>query len=376
MSYWTQHSEWPRNAKMEQYLALIENRRATERPESREPSNASSLADTTSTSSDQDPCKQKSAPYEHAVFEIQMMRKNSHMGSSVAGINTASNDLCNTLLNEPQTLPKHTVFDDSRLLKTCARLVGENEAKVIRLIGPLIVPSAEALADQGAAHLEVVRETTNAVWKISRPFLDSPSSSFSGPLPRPYIGLGFQLRAFTSQQLETLDPMLRNLHPVSTLIAATHNMYFPFFSAEVECGAGDLVVADRQNAYTQSICLRGLHTLFSMVGREKELNGEINGFSISHNREMVKIWGHYIGYVGDEVHYYRHPISSFCLTHQEGRDGWTAYTFVKNMYDHWVPKHFKRICDIIDSVTLREAAEQAELSKPWRRRRAGVGKEV
>ena len=29
---------------------------------------------------------------------------------------------------------------------------------------------------------------------------------------------------------------------------------------------------------------------------------------------------------------------------------WTAYTFVRNMYDLWLPKHFERICDIIDML--------------------------
>jgi hypothetical protein len=91
-----------------------------------------------------------------------------------------------------------------------------------------------------------------------------------------------------------------------------------------------------------------LYTLFRLVGREKELHREINGFSISHSDVDVRIWGHYAVIDGDNVKYYRHPIRKFDFTELNGRERWTAYTFVRNIYDLWLPKHFKRICSIID----------------------------
>lgn len=30
------------------------------------------------------------------------------------------------------------------------------------------------------------------------------------------------------------------------------------------------------------------------------------------------------------------------------KDVWTAYKFTKNLYDIWMPKHFKRLCSVIE----------------------------
>tara|TARA_R110002003_G_scaffold88_9_gene7120 strand:+ start:7744 stop:7932 length:189 start_codon:yes stop_codon:yes gene_type:complete len=54
-------------------------------------------------------------------------------------------------------------------------------------------------------------------------------------------------------------------------------------ACEVKCGASAISSADRQNAHSQTILLRGLFILYKMVGREKELHGKIDGFSISHS---------------------------------------------------------------------------------------------
>jgi len=64
----------------------------------------------------------------------------------------------------------------------------------------------------------------------------------------------------------------------------------------------------------------------------------------------VRIWGHYAVIDGDDVKYYRHPIRKFDFTELNGKEKWTAYTFVRNIYGLWLPKHFERICDIIDML--------------------------
>jgi hypothetical protein len=43
-------------------------------------------------------------------------------------------------------------------------------------------------------------------------------------------------------------------------------MYFPFLTSEVKCGASALDIADRQNAHSQTVALRGLIELFQLVG--------------------------------------------------------------------------------------------------------------
>jgi len=272
------------------------------------------------------------------------------MDDHTEGITAASEELCQMLLGKKFLPPEHTLFSDDDLFKkTCKRIRGENETKVVRDIAPLIVPSAEILADSGAQHLGILRETVNACWVLSITFIKPPGSR-PGPRPQPDFGLGFKRDAFSREQIQKLQPFIGDLLTDSTLIAETYNMYLPFFSAEVKCGAAALDIADRQNAHTQSVILRGLYTLFRLVGREKELHREINGFLISHSDVDVRIWGHYAVIDGDNVKYYRHPIRKFDFTELNGRERWTAYTFVRNIYDLWLPKHFKRICKIIDML--------------------------
>ena len=347
---------------MDRFRELVDNTRARKRSLSRKRSYASIASGnsptqiTTSMSRDQ-----KCAPYRHPLFEQQLKECGSFMGDYVLGITAESEKLCQQLLKEPQPTPQHTLFSDDELFKkTCNRIKGENETKVVRDISQLIVPSAEILADKGAEHLAILRETTNACWTNSIPFINPPrlapapasaSASRPGPRPQPDFGLGFDRDAFNREQLQKLQPFLGDLIADSSLFAATYRIYFPFLTGEVKCGNGELDIADRQNAYAQSVILRGLHSLFQLVGRENELHREINGFSVSHNEEHVRIWGHYVVIDGKDIKLYRHLISNFIFTpsgHVDQR--WTAYNFVKNVYDLWLPKHFEKICSAVDAL--------------------------
>ncbi|KAH7111327.1 hypothetical protein B0J11DRAFT_554356 [Dendryphion nanum] len=295
---------------------------------------------------------QKCAPYRHPLFQRQLKECGSFKGDHELGIAAEGKKLCQQLLKEPQPAPQHTLFSDDELFKkTCKRIKGENETKVVRDISQLIVPSAEILADKGAKHLAILRENTNACWTNSIPFINPPGSgSRSGPRPQPDFGLGFDRDAFNPEQLQKLQPFLGDLLADSSF-AATYQMYFPFLTSEVKCGDGELDVADRQNAYAQSVILRGLYSLFQLVDRENELHREINGFSISHNDEDVRIWGHYAVIDGKDVKFYRHLISKFIFAPSgEGDQRWKAYKFVKNVYDLWLPKNFERICSVIDML--------------------------
>ncbi|KAH8695891.1 hypothetical protein GQ44DRAFT_765038 [Phaeosphaeriaceae sp. PMI808] len=327
IEFWRERGTWPTEEQektMHRFRELIDDARAKKRSLSRKRSNASLNSETaqTQTSSNQQPRDQKSAPYKHPFFEEQLKDCDSFMDDYIEGITAESEKLCQALLRGTQSPPEYTLFSNDDLFKkTCKRIRGENETKVVRDIAPLIVPSAEILADRGAKHLEILRETVNACWINSITFMKpSGSRSRPGPRPQPDFGLGFKRDAFSRERLQKLQPFIGDLLTDSTLIAATYNMYLPFFSAEVK------------------------------FGREKELHQEINGFSISHSDVDVRIWGHYAAIDGDGVKYYRHPIRKFDFTELNGKEKWTAYTFVRNIYDLWLPKHFERICDIIDML--------------------------
>jgi hypothetical protein len=53
---------------------------------------------------------------------------------------------------------------------------------------------------------------------------------------------------------------------------ATYYMYFPFLTCEVKCGAAALDIADRQNAHSMTLAVRGIVELFRAVKREDEVN--------------------------------------------------------------------------------------------------------
>ncbi|RMZ91970.1 hypothetical protein DV736_g777, partial [Chaetothyriales sp. CBS 134916] len=118
----------------------------------------------------------------------------------------------------------------------------------------------------------------------------------------------------------------------------------------VEYGAAALDMADRQNAHSMTLAVRAVVELFRLVKREKELDREILAFSISHDHESVRIYGHYPVIKEKKTTFYRYLIRKFNFTELEGKDKWTAYKFTKSIYWIWMPSHFKRLCSVIDAL--------------------------
>jgi hypothetical protein len=145
---------------------------------------------------------------------------------------------------------------------------------------------------------------------------------------------------------------------------ATWQIYLPFLTCEVKCGAAALDIADRQNAHSMTITVRGTVELFRLVKREKELHREIFAFSISHDHRMVRIYGHYPVIDENKTTFYRHPIREFSFTELDGKEKWTAYKFTKNVYDIWMPSHLKRICLVIDELAPDLDFEVSQQSEP------------
>jgi hypothetical protein len=79
----------------------------------------------------------------------------------------------------------------------------------------------------------------------------------------------------------------------------------------------------------------------------------------------VKIWGHYAVIDGEDAKFYRHLIAEFSISPtEEGDQRWKAFIFVRNVYDKWLPEHFKRICSAIDMLPADlnfEVSAQSEL---------------
>lgn len=133
---------------------------------------------------------------------------------------------------------------------------------------------------------------------------------------------------------------------------ATYYMYFPFLTCEVKCGDAALDIADRQNAHSMTLAVRAVVELFRLVKREAEIDRKILAFSVSHDHRSIRMYGHYAVIDGPETMFYHYSINTFDFTAFDGREKWTAYKFIKNVYDTWMPFHFKRLCSAIEDLPL------------------------
>ncbi|KAJ4307309.1 hypothetical protein N0V88_000692 [Collariella sp. IMI 366227] len=297
---------------------------------------------TSTTPSDQKPREEKSAPYRDARYPLLLQTKGSYMGISELGITDGSKQLIRGLLDDEQPVPQGTLFDDEIFVDACYNLENKNEARIIQEISRLIVPSAESLALRNKNYKPLV-ESVNEGWNNSIPLTSTR--------PQPDYSVGFKRDAFTEDQLTKLSPFIGDfITGDQSFFMATYYMYFPFLTCEVKCGAAALDIADRQNAHSMTLAVRGIVELFRAVKREDEVNRKILAFSVSHDHRSVRIYGHYPVISGKDVKYYRHPIHEFSFAALDGKEKWTAYRFTKKVYDTWMPAHFKNICSAIDQL--------------------------
>ena len=287
--------------------------------------------------------EEKSAPYRNPNYTMLLELKGSYLRESEMDIVKESKSLIKHLSESQQSLPQDSLFRDDLFVKTCRKLDCRNEARVIQDIGRLLVPSVESLATYGAAHLDNLIEGVNEAWSKNTPV--------QGPRPQPDYYVGFRRSAFTTDQLEKLGPLVGTVFDTSVLMA-TYNIYFPFFSCEVKCGAAALDIADLQNGHSMTVALRAIYILFKSVGRQRELNQKILTFSISHNHQAVRIYGHYPVVDNDNVTFFRHPIHEYSFIISEGKQKWTAYQFTKNVYDLYAPELLDLIRSAINDLPV------------------------
>ncbi|KAH6699914.1 hypothetical protein BKA61DRAFT_562017 [Leptodontidium sp. MPI-SDFR-AT-0119] len=358
LEYWRTELRWPKEYfEPESNMNHLLARKKSSSSLRGKQSEAGSAAPSSTTPSDQKPREAKSTPYTRPSYETVLATKGSFMDKFDGGVGKASRDLCQTLLYTEQTYPQNSLFRDDLFDTTCRKIRNRNETMVIRDISLLIVPSAQTLATYGATNLDPLIESVNEGW--------NSAISFYGPRPQPDYSVGFGRSAFTDNQLEKLKPFVGEVTDTFTsYFMATWQMYLPFLTCEVKCGAAALDVADRQNAHSMTLAVRGVVELFRLVKREKELHQEILAFSISHDHSSVRIYGHYPLIDGNKTSFYRHPIHKFDFTALEGKEKWTAYQFTKNVYNIWMPTHLKRICSVIDDLPPDLDFEVSEQSEP------------
>lgn len=115
----------------------------------RKRSETGSITGRSDTPTDNKQREAKDKPYQNARYNDLLAARGSYMDESKLGITDESKKLCRELLEESQPVPQDSLFRDDLFASTCRAVQVRNEARVLRDITPLLVPSAENLAIYG-----------------------------------------------------------------------------------------------------------------------------------------------------------------------------------------------------------------------------------
>ncbi|KAH6982269.1 hypothetical protein BKA56DRAFT_585601 [Ilyonectria sp. MPI-CAGE-AT-0026] len=344
VAFWIEHGTWPKRSSVAHLdMKFLEPINAWNKPAPPKLIKNSNYSAST-THSNQGPREARNAPYKHPAHKTYMeARQGTYMRESKQGIADASKRLVEDLLAGEQQFPRDTIFDDGIFEEACLNLTDKSETRIIQDISRLLVPSAETLALRNKSLKDLI-ESVNEGWDGSIPLLDVH--------PQPDYSVGFSYTAFTDAQLDKLSPFLGEPTDDMSFFLGTYEMHFPFLTCETTGSTGDLHIADRRNAYSMTLAMRAVTKLFCAVKRGNEVDREILAFSVSHDACMVQIYGHYPVFNGEKVKYYRHPIYHYFITANEGKDRWTAYRIIKNIYELWMPGHLAKLCSAIDQLPM------------------------
>lgn len=292
------------------------------------------------------------AGYEQVLVRANIIMKNSN--NPGLRVTAESQRLCEDLQKGNHDLPLNPLYHDNEFTVLLERLRTRNEARVLRDLTPMILPSVEHLDILGCPALSHLTEELDVEW--------IKCLSLAGPRPKPDRSVGLHSSAFSEEELGKL----KHYTAPNRATLFTENMYFPFLMGEVKCGEEALARADRQNMHSSSVAVNALVQLFraipATVGEDgktalriQELHRQILAFSISHDNTSVKLYGHYAVIEGDKTSFYRYPILHSDLEFRRGNEHWRSYQFVRSLYADFAPAHLKRIKSAIGQLPTPSA---------------------
>jgi len=100
----------------------------------------------------------------------------------------------------------------------------------------------------------------------------------------------------------------------------TDEMYFSFLTAKMKCGNEALNIANRQNAHSAAVATNAIVELYRLMSRQDELNQKILTFSISHDNEAVRMYGHYALIKRKKTLFYRYSVDKLDFTRQNDKE--------------------------------------------------------
>jgi hypothetical protein len=262
--------------------------------------------------------------------------KGCFMRRSDAGPTPEDVTLCQRFLDRSVEYPRSTLFDNEFIEGFHNTLRNRSEARLLVDLHPLLMPSAENLFLQARTELKDVIDGYNDPWLKTEPIY--------GPKPQPDHARGLRWSTFSDSQRRKLG-----IKPEEkSLYAVREDMYFPYLTAEIKCGNQALEFADRQNMHSMCIALRAVVNLAEAAGRLGEVNRRLLGFSISHELEGVRIYGHYPEIGEDGIKYYRWLVKQFNIW-ADG-DKWACYRFVENLDCDFLPIHTDRLMRFLEEI--------------------------
>ena len=250
--------------------------------------------------------------------------------------------LCNSILEADYPQPQGPLFQKDRLLKVLDQVQFRNEARVVRDITPIVVPSAELLFISDQPGLEHITEAMNAEWV--------QCDTLCGPRPKPDFVAGISPSAFTREEKEKLKmnhtSACPNLFP--------ENMYFPFLICEVKGSDRPIQEAERQAMHSASIAARAVIQLYRKISSAEQLNRQILTISVSHNNTTIKVFGHFAHIDNEHITFFRHRIYAADFAADFASRDWAkAYRITRGIYDHFFPKHLDRIASALPKFRQR-----------------------
>ncbi len=281
--------------------------------------------------------KAYSPAYEMVLAENGMFME-EWTGQSRVG--QESKSLCTQALRAIHPESQYTAFSLQHFLLVWQRAQNRNEARVYRDITPLLVPSPELLWICGHQELEHVAEDISVQWTRCK--------TLGGPQPKPDVAIGIASSAFSEEE----TTKLKNHTAFERATLFTNNIYFPFLLCEVKCGNEGINRADRQNMHSSSMAVNAIIQLYRALGENKvaDLSGQILVFSISHDNERVKLYGHFAVIEGEKTSFYRYLIARFWLDFEENQGRQRTSNFVREIYRTFYPAHLKRIRDALAAM--------------------------
>ncbi len=241
-----------------------------------------------------------------------------------------------------------TIYSEDKILQVVDLCQNVNEAMVSRDVTTLILPPIKALhltdeAKRFKDFTDQVRAQWHGTWVLA------------GPRPEPDLAVGFLHSAFTVSENEKLT----NYTSFENLTRPTDDLCFPFLMCEVKCGNEALDYADRQNMHSCSVAVKALLKLEQKADQYREdkqfesLLGKILVYSISHDQNDARVWGHYALVEGEKWTYYRHHIGKFDIAHEEKeRDLLALYNFARNVLTVYAPKLLKRLQKAVAALPI------------------------